>query len=66
MSLFDINKQGNDYMKEVNSKVKELNPHRRGKKKEKAEAVTYHDYLTERRLKKEREGGYGGKRGYEK
>lgn len=53
MSLFDLNKHGNDYMKEVNSKVKELNPHRRERKKDKVEPVTYHDYLTERRQKKE-------------
>ena len=39
-------------MKEVNTKVKVINPKKIEKKKDEKVSITYHDYLTERRIKK--------------
>lgn len=42
-------------MKEVNTKVKVINPKKIEKKKDEKVSITYHDYLTERRIKKQKE-----------
>ena len=52
MSVFELRKKGNEYMKEANTKVKQINPKKKQKKKDNKQAIAYHDYLTERRLKK--------------